>query len=860
MSAQTDFLRQHAIQNVWCSPNQDHQYTFELPRISGAGGALRVTTANGMPLDLPDTFSRWQVFQIGGISPNAFNLLTRDYAWVNAQVQAHEKKTVVRLFSNNGIVAGMADVFYRYTQGNNLIVAVRMHTRTPISWTAAKIYLQVYSNSYWQTAEGVADPVGFETHGAVVETSQQIAAFSSLYNTAAQLAEHPFQISFWHNGLRKERNAVNIVVGDSVWFELDGSIKKRVTFPIAGLATFDSTLDRVRKYLLHPPKDGNSMTIDYYDDVEIFLQGSTAGKPAMLYPRLALQDVRQLTHRDYSVVVSNVTFQGAALRMIGGGEYNTQSLQINVRKSGYTRPLLHEHSFLQELYKLNEVDVARALTGIDATIPFWRAAYLEASAYPELMRAKDVCAVTYELVEKAYGYHAMAKALAVTPAAVQSPGNTGFVFVPYLHQYGCTAYEYDVNGLFLGWHQHLVGDRYFVRNSDARTVEFIAGLGSETLEEIHNAKTANLRTDCNYRVYLRQQVGGQLQSAFQDITGSNKYTLSPTGQFTWLSTVITDYPTVRSDRRFFAKDYEVDVTDGRIAVTLQSHQQHGNTVVTQNLGIPLGQVDVMFNGRSLIRGLHYFYQNNQIIITARHYVNQAAGVKQKVHVRMYGFCRADGSLYPEGDIGFIEHGLLSNNNRFDVRDGRVSRVVVDGCLHTMEDLLFSEDSDQVAPIDATNGQPYMVKDIFVPLRPFVAPDTWTLIEKAREDTKKVSDYITLKKPQPSRGPVTAVPYKHELVSPFLAKILYDLLYGRLGLPAKDLFTRQDVIDVCKNYEPLLQTDPITKDLNSSYVVIQPHTRNVPIGVTAKQWQFLNQVVQLYAPGKVDLNNSLSVNS
>ena len=821
---------------------------------------MRVTTVAGYALDLPDSFSRWQVFQIGGVAPSVFGMLTRSYAWVNAAVQANENKTVVRLFSNAGVVAGLSDVFYRYTQAGNLLVVVRMHQRTPINWSSATIFLQVYSNTYWKTAGGVANQVGFEVAAELLETSTEISNFAVLYAAALATATDPIQLSFWHNGLKKDYAAVNMTVGDSVFFELDGSIKKRISFSLAGLETFDSTLDNIRKYLLHPPKDADGTIIDYYDDNEIFLVGSDATKKALLYPRVNIEDVRQLTHRDYAVSVSDVTFQAANLRILGGGDQPTQKLELVVRKSGYNRALIYEHSFIHELYKLDEVHIKRALTGIDATVPFWRAAYLEASSYPALMRAADICDVTYPLVEQAYGYHAMARALAFTPTKVTNPGNNGFVPVPYLLMHGCTAYEYDVDGHFIGWHHHYVGDRYFVQSTACTKVELLAGLGGNVLDEDHGVRNATLRSDCNYRVYLRQNVGGKIQSTFQDVTGSNKYTLDENGAFVWLGNSITDYPTVRSDRRFLAVDFETDITDGRIAVSLLTHQKHGINTLTQALGIPLGQIDVIFNGYSLTRGVHYFYQNSQAVISARDYVDQTPGAKQKVHVRMYGFCRTDGSLYPEGDFGFIEHGLLSNNNRFDVRDGRVTRVIVDGALRTMDELVFSEDSKQVAPLDATNGQPYMVKDIFVPLKPFTEPDTWVMIEQARANTKIVSDYMTLMAPQVDRGPVQAVTRKHELVSPFLAKILYDLIYGRLGLPAQSSFTRQEVIELCKAYEPLLQTDPLSQDLDTAYVVIQPHTKTTPVGVTPKQWQFLNQVVQLYAAGKVDLNSSLSVNN
>lgn len=860
MTPQTEYLRQHAIKNVWCAPSQDSQFIFELPRVSSTGGALRLTTIAGYPLDMPDTFSRWQIFQIGGIPPNALNLLTRSFTWVNAATQANELNTSVRLFSNTGVVASLCDVFYRYTQHQNLVIAVRMHSRTPITWSAATVFLQLYSNAYWKSASGNTNPTGFEAHSALLETTQQITNFNSLYAIASSVATSQDQLSFWHNGFKKNFAATTKTIGDSVFFELDGSIKRRVLFPINGLDTFDSILDTRRKYLLHPVKDDNSTTIDYCDDVEVFIQGSDMAKTTLLYPRIKKEDIRQLTHRDYSVVVSNVAFQSPTLRVAGGGNVNTYNLELVVRNSGYNRSLIHEKTFIQELYKLDEIHIKRALSGIDATVPFWRASALEASSYPAVMRAPDIGDVTYQLIEQAYGYHAMAKALADTPSTVINPGNSGFIGVPFLLMHGCTAYEYDAAGFLLGWYHHYVGDRYFTTNQTCTKVELLSGIGSTTLDETHGVKNLTVQTNCNHRVYLRNQIGGLIQPTFTDVTGSNNYTLTADGLFTWTNTAITDYPTLRSDKRFYACDFETDITDGKIVVSMVSNQKHGNITLSQPLVIPLGQMDVMFNGRSLIRGLQYFVKGNQVIITAREYVDQLPNVKQKVHVRFYGFCRADGSLYPEGDVGFIEHGLLSNNNRFDVRDGRVTRVIVDGSLKSMSELTFSEESNQVSPLNVANGQPYMVKDIFVPLKPFSEPDTWVMIEEARSMTKVVSDYITLMSPEQDRGNIQAVVNKHQLVSPFLAKILYDLIYGRLGLPSKTTFTRQDIISLCKVYEPLLLTDPISQDLNVAYVVIQPHVKTSPVGVTPKQWQFLSQVVQLYAPGKVDLNSSLSIST
>lgn len=857
----TEFLRENAIKRVWCAPDMDHNFTFTLPRVGSPSGSLAMVSITGIIVDLPDQYSRWQVFQIGGIPPSAFNLLTQEMKWISAIEQANERKTSMRLFDNYGVCAGLADIFYRYTLTGNLLIAVKQTARTPINWSNSTFHLHLYSNAFWNTEDGLTDPTGFEAGGMYIDKSADIGTFNAQYNAAAAKAQGAIQMSFWKNGVRVDKATASITVGDTVWFELDGSIKRRYTFPLQGLASFDSTLDKVRKFLLHPPKaEDDDKTIDFIDELEIFITAPNSAKTSLRFARLRAEHLRQLTHRDYSIAVQALVFQGSALSEITGLTFDKFSLQVSVKNGGWPRPLVFEGSYIQEMYKMNEFDINRCLTGIDATVPFWRAAELEASQYPAIMRADGVCDITYPMVESAYGYYAMAKALAITPSEVLSPGNNGYVIVPYLLMWGCTAYEYDENGLFLGWAQHYRGLNYFVKNELCRKVELIPGMGGKTLDELHGVTTAKLRTDCNWKVYLRRSIGGQVQPEFTDVTGSNRYTLDAEGNFTWLNPTITDYVTVRSDRRFYSADYEVDLLEGRIAVNITTMQTHGDKTSLATIVIPLGQHDVMFNGRSLIRGLHYYYEKGQIVITARDYVNQAPGAKQKVHVRAMGFCQKDGQLYPEGDWGFVQHGVLSNNGRFDVRDGRIVRMVVNGELRLMDEFIFSENSNQIAPIDPINGQCYLIKDILIPLKPFAEPDTWTLIAKARERTKIVEDYLTLKIPQPSRGPVVAIPRTNLVFSPFLAKLLYDLLYGRIGLPNKPSFNRQDVIEICKSYEPLLKTDPLQKGLDRNFVTIVPHTKVNPIAVSPRQFQFLSQVVKYYADGLVDLTGSLSISS
>lgn len=65
-----------------------------------------------------------------------------------------------------------------------------------------------------------------------------------------------------------------------------------------------------------------------------------------------------------------------------------------------------------------------------------------------------------------------------------------------------------------------------------------------------------------------------------------------------------------------------------------------------------------------------------------------------------------------------------------------------------DELKFSEEEHLgVSIIDAANGLPYMVKDVLVPVKPYTAQDN-ELRDASRVIDKVVSDYLTLKLPQP----------------------------------------------------------------------------------------------------------------
>lgn len=859
MSYQQEYLRQHAIENVWCQPRQDTQYTLRLARLTSEAGTMRNFTVMGERINVPDLYSRWHVLQIGGVSPRYFNLFPRTLAWVSFQEAGNTNKVHTNFFNTDGVEMPRFNTFYRYTENGALIIAARIDNRIPINFATDALYLKVYTNAYWSLPFNSSEPGAmYEVKGTVFESSSEVNTFMAAYASAVTTYGVDC-VAAYVNGVRRPiLNASPMAVGDTAEYVVDTSIKKIVRLKLKDLAVFESTLDNKRKYLLHYPGQGDNV-VDYLDDNDIYICNTTGHKQMLFYHRNMADSVRQLTHKDYAIAVP---YAQRMVDKIGSTwamrDADNIEIVLVIRHSGNTRPLVYEATMIQELYKLPEALVKDAMTGLNAVVPFWRAAALEQAAYPALMRTSSICDVTGALVENAYGYHAAGMALGDPYVPVQVIAGNQVVKVPFIYAYGATAYEYDAEGVMVAWRHHYVGEDYTPESPDCVLVEFLGGYGGQAMDEVNDARSLGLRADATYRVYLRRQIAAVVQDGFTDITDKPNYYRIENGRFAWISENPTDYPVVVSDRNFFACDYQITTTSGRASIQLQTMQRHGAETSLRTLVIPQGEIEVFVNGKSAVEGLEFFYKDGTVYITAAHLLNRDGEQSQQVHIRMRGFCKPDGTLYSRADVGFVQHGVLSANKRFDLRDGRAVRMVVGGHLFTRDQFEFSEDSQTVSVTDELNGYPYSIKDVYIPLLPASTRSTYDLIEEDASRAKKVTDYLTLKMPEPYRGPVAAQKRPYQVFSTFFARLIMDLRDGRIFLPSKESFTRQEVLDVCKNYEYLLSVDPISTVIDHTWLSILPHISQEPVALPAREYQFLRQAVGLYGQDKIDIRTGVYV--
>lgn len=845
-----DYLKRHALKNVWCVPDQDNQVIVKPARITPRFGVWNNWSWLWTRLDMPEPTSRFHLYQIGQLHPLILNLFGEVGKWITLAEACTVGTTIADIYVGSGVQLPRFETWYYITKEKALLIAVKRNDKINFDFNDDDVYLRVYDNAYFNSIRSAPLNDYVKVEGARCDTLPQLIDLQNKYN--AQVGK-PGGVYCFVNGYKQPNiSLLTVKIGDVAEYVYDSSIIKVVDWPVKNLPTFDSLMDLKGKYLLHYP-GADDHTIDYFDDTDLFMVDVTTQKGVYIHKNAA-DTIRMLSHRDYSLVVAYVNAYFPHFIPEGGGTWNINNLWIrmHIRKSGWFRPLINEHHRINELYKMADVDIRAAMLGIDSTVSVWRADELEISKYPAIMSAKAQD-ITNDMVRDAYGYHAVATLVADTPQKLDANHSA---VLPYGLQFDATVYEYDGNGLLINWYRHSSGPTYLARNQNAVYLEAISGAADLALDDTYDVRTQNLLSTASYRYYIQRYVGGVPGGPWEDVTGSNRYTATPL-EVTWIDdpSVVT---LVRGDTKHLVQRLALNFDQGVLTFKLTQLQTRYGQQEVVPLEVPLGELDVFLNGHSLIAGLDYFLQGDTVFIVNKPYlVNQGATV-QDVVIRSTGFCTSELKSQMANEFGYLQQGRISVNQRFDIHDGKVLRIVAAGRLYMKSELKFSEDNQEYQFDDVSNGAPYLVRDIVVPMRSLVNDETYAYRAKSLAVDQEISDYLTLKIPQdqvPEVNPIQIQRYK--LFSPFFSKLIWACQTGAIGgALLEDHYTDQDVRDICAPYEYLLAFDPIQVDnqLNPDYVIVHPLYHDTEVGLGLARYRFLTKAVRLYGNGLIELSN------
>ena len=857
-----DFLIDHAIKNVWCTPDQDRQVIIEPAKISPMDGYLNTAVVLNRNITLPiQNTDRFHIFQIGQLYTALIGLPDSLNVWTTLASACSSNKLMVDIYADNGLQLPRVHVWYMTTTDNNLILAVKEQSTINIDINNNPIYFRVYSNAFFASKE--SDPLNdfIRVEGGIMNTTNDILALQVKYNAMALL---PGATYGFVNGKKVAGiDLISTKLGDVAEYLHDSSIYKVVDLPVSSLQTFTSILDNKSKYLLHY-LGSNDGTIDYLDDIDIFLIKPTNSNVhvGLYYNKNIVDAVRMVTHKDYSIPVS---YLSEYLNTISGlNDISQLVVRLHIRKSGYNRTLMLENNRIEELYKLPDNKLMGALIGINSDVSNWTAANLENSPYVKIM-GSNYTGITRTLVEDAYGYNLISKLIGDTPTTIDNSSGLSLANLAYGLIPNSVVYEYDLNGILLGWHQHLYGTKYIASNISCTQVEAITGSYNldTSLDEVYGASSVVLDPNLEYRYYMCPIINGTPNNIWVDVTNTNSYVIN-NNVLKWAVSSTDYYTLVRSNKFILTYDLMLIADNGLVNFSLANNQLRNNQSSMWVMQVPMGELDIFLNGYSLIEGIDYIFRFPEVMIINKAFLQNVLTQQQKITIRYTGFCNSDFTSDVKPDTGYIEYGLLSHNNKFDIRDDEVLRIVVGGKYYNRSQLKFAESDTGVTVPNVSNGLPYSVKDIVVPFRGIGTMDTYAARFKSEIIDKAVASYMTSYYPQPVTNGLNVIQSLYKLYSPFCCKIIFDLMNGTISDPRlMQQYSDMDMISICEPYIYLLDFDPIKTQaggtlINSDYVDIQPHYLNNVISLNIYQYQFIDRVIKYYMNGLVSLNTFVTI--
>lgn len=853
-----DKIVEHALNNVWCNLEHDRQHIFKLHRISQKSGVINRISVMMHTVNLPTPRERYFVYQIGHVHPNLMNLLTKQPEWlVGEWIQVSEAMNTLRnlmvdIYNDSGIQIPRFCSYYMLTSDGTLLFCFKRDARIPVDYINESFYVRFYSNAYFRTPE-------FDTQTNLIYTSgirfTSVESFVEEQSKMARFQNLPGLVSIYRNGVLMENvTLAQFKPNDILEWVYDSSVLTTVEIRVDKLPRFESLLDKTAKQLFHYKPDlGN--TIYFMDDVDFYvcLRGTGIGMRGVYYHKNSPSSCRMVTHCDYALSAQNIVNHTLALQTALAHTtipQNKTYIRAIIRRSGYNRPLVYEKNRIFELFKLPEDKIEQAMVGVNSTVPVWKAQNLENSQYCKVMRVY-ANEVNRNLVERAYGYNGLTKILADTPILVNRE-DTMHVKVPMGLRTLSTAFEYDVNGLLIGRYRHDDSEVYVCRNFSTQYVEMLPGIGTHAVDIKFGVDKVPLTPKSGYRVYLLNKETENVT----DISNTERYKVDG-DEVVCDQTLTNNLVVVKTDNNFLCYDINTLVVEGVLYFTLSQMENRGDGLKHHAMTIPWRYWDIFLNGRLLTEGLDYAIDFPKVVIWNKKYLKVPEDITpQNIVVRACGFCKSDLTWVKPNMVGFIDHDVLLDNNRFDITDDKVQLITVDGLVRHKSELKFGDTHSGVSVTGARNGLPYRVNNTYIPVSSHTLNTTDVLLNEAETIDKQVSNYLSTLLPEPERNAVSAIPERYVVYSPFVSRLLEAVSEGDHDADlTRSTLTDSRILQICKMYEPWLKVDPTQPEtpVDDRYVQIHPTVKVTTTALTLLQYRFMRRVVELYCHGLVDLS-------
>lgn len=730
-------------------------------------------------------------------------------------------------------------------------------------------------------------------------------------------------VSFYHNGVLKPIDSVQPIPGDLIEACYDPSIEMILKYAYKKMPDYYSTLDEQRKVILFPGFDENPRLYRYYDDCHFYVYNRRNGN-AYYYNRNTEDAVRQLTHQDYGMSALYVEFLADRLIKDDATKLTTIDdidIMVAYHKTKWLFKLGPTSSRINDLYLLEDRNkILNAMTGANSNISEWTAPELEKSPTNAVLNS-IAPKIDTEIVREGLGYHGCSVAMSNSPLYMpyNTPGTPGFDDVyptpPYTSGLGytipptfvesSTAYEYDIDGLLL----RLVG----VKNQEAYApqpatayVEWVLGRATTWLDYAISQKDVRIKMGYGFRVYKAGWAidpnweppidivpnemkistngsdpyppnggeirvlefdevplppdpdlpeGGHVVGPWVDITDTNQYRIE-NGYIVWNFDTVNNIGLVVFDSAHLYNEFELTHLDNSLTFAITHMWPIGGVM----LPMEPGQIDIWMNRHPLIENVDYILDFPNVYIINKMWMVDGP---QFFQYRATGLSR--NGLVNTSELGFVADGVIGYNGRYNLRIDRPTKTIIGGRLYLTPTVDWAEDIHHGNNLVGLNGWPYEVKHIYSANKYVDWYNTYWGYDKAIELDRRISGYLTEQATYKKEYP-TEVVYmeadKYRLYSPFLSKIVNELVLGFLDAPTPSglevPYSNQLVDQLTRDYQWMLSFDPIVLGMDLRFFTVHPYNNWDVVTVTPDQLTFISVINDLFLQGKVKIEGHFEV--
>lgn len=861
------YLEDYALKRYWANPRLEANLVWNPSKLTSNLPKRGSFKYQGYSISMPDKNSRWHVYSMHAANiPSvyfSYNADTLQY-WQKVSDVVTDNNALITFYEDNGLVYPNSLIYIRALYNGLLLFAVYAEDYANLKLRTDKLKVHFYANK----SELNVVVNGIENKGDSTFTTwwNQMRSYQNL---------GVGYVSVFVNGLfLKDPSIADIKVGDYVEFTYDSSVLYVNEWELDQLDSFtdDKNPEALKEYYLlmnwDPSVDGvgeKPYSLHYKNDISLYVIEENSKKGVRVKAGAGV-NLKQLTHQDLALGVEVVDYYHQQLRdefisqVSDDNSISTSDLKIVsiTREDGQEQYWEGDMNRVTELYLLGDKElISNALLGITATVEEWLAKNLIYNRYITMLE----CEYGYLdglTIWDGLGYYAcdnVINRMPITQSSLTKPESTSYT-------YSHTQREAHVQITY---------------NKDTGKMLEIADYVEVDALSFDSSKGL-------YEVYI-----GSFARASDDIDRLNQPTVELTDGVWWHFFVATrnletnkldwkeisrydplfeQYATIDSNNILrWNVDYTTYSTAVRSSDTIyllaEGVSRHVSDCVFQfPTSLPFGETLVILNNRPLVYGVDYIVEWPYIAIVSKKHILET-GVNNYVnpYIHARGFPSADGKLVFNGEVGFVEYGLLSVNDRYKLNGWRNYHLSVDGSLKTLENTSWEEDVNRYRVGNSSvNGVPYQISYPFS--YTLTTLEEYLYVGSKLEDDEidsRVSDCLSSYIPGVNSDTPSTFPEKYELFSPFTHKILMDMKDGKLTFTYSEIAVHG--LDVLlDSYLYLLNVCPTQKDEHIRWDICQVHAHglNAPMGITADQYRILEAINKHYLKNKVSITQSVRI--